>query len=120
MDRGCGRDKADVRTTVSEAYAKIAREGRSCCGSTASRKEKSAEEAAGAVLVEETHEMIRAAGFVDAKFEERGDYMDRMSEWVDPLYREIVSKLPAGTKPSDFVTSLSITATKPREGEGGV
>jgi hypothetical protein len=35
-----------------------------------------------------------------------------MTNWEDPLYRKIVESLPAGTKPSDFITSLDVTATK--------
>lgn len=68
---------------------------------------------AGAVLVEETEEMIKAAGLVDSAFDAKSAYIDSMSEWSDPLYREIADKLPPGTKPSDFVTSLNITARKP-------
>jgi ubiquinone/menaquinone biosynthesis C-methylase UbiE len=70
---------------------------------------------AGAVLVDETKEMVRAAGLIDALFETKSDYIDQMAEWSDPLYREIAEQLPTGTKPSDFVTSLSVTARKPSE-----
>ncbi|HAK93518.1 MAG TPA: arsenite S-adenosylmethyltransferase [Planctomycetes bacterium] len=68
---------------------------------------------AGAVLVDETREMVRAAGLVDEELKTAPDYIDRMAEWSDPLYRELSAKLPPGTKPSDFVTSLDIAATKP-------
>lgn len=68
---------------------------------------------AGAVLVEETEKMIKAAGLVDTVFDKKSAYIDRMSEWSDPLYKEIADKAPPGTKPSDFVTSLNITARKP-------
>lgn len=68
---------------------------------------------AGAVLVEETRAMVEAAGLVDAVFEAKSDYIDQMTEWSDPIYREIVEKLPKGTKPADFVTSLTIAARKP-------
>ncbi len=68
---------------------------------------------AGAVLVDETRAMVGAAGLVDAVFEAKSDYIDQMTEWSDPLYREIVGKLPKGTKPADFATSLNITARKP-------
>ena len=71
---------------------------------------------AGAVLVDETRAMVRAAGLTDAVFEAKSDYMDQMTEWSDPLYREIAEKLPPRTKPSDYVTSLSITARKPKQG----
>ncbi|MBL8760514.1 MAG: arsenite methyltransferase [Phycisphaerae bacterium] len=68
---------------------------------------------AGAVLVEETREMARAAGLVDIVLTPKGHYIDAMTNWEDPLYRKIVSSLPAGTKPSDFITSLDVTANKP-------
>ncbi|MBI4720765.1 MAG: arsenite methyltransferase [Chitinivibrionia bacterium] len=68
---------------------------------------------AGAVLVEETRAMMQAAGLVDIRLESKSEYMNSMSEWSDPLYREIAEKLPSGTKPGDFVTSLNITARKP-------
>jgi SAM-dependent methyltransferase len=67
---------------------------------------------AGAALVEETKAMVAGAGLVDAQFETESDYVDRMVGWSDPLYREITSKLPPGSKPSDFVTSLKVTARK--------
>ena len=68
---------------------------------------------AGAVLLSETRDMIKSAGLVDAVFESKSDYIDAMEEWSDPLYREIAAKLPDGSKPSDFVTSLNISAKKP-------
>ncbi len=68
---------------------------------------------AGAVLVAETEEMIKAAGMADVVFDAKSDYIESMSEWSDPLYREMADKLPAGSKPGDFVTSLNITAKKP-------
>jgi len=67
---------------------------------------------AGAILVDETREMILAAGLVEESLEQRNDYIERMSEWSDPLYRQIAAKLPPGTKPGDYVASLSITARK--------
>jgi hypothetical protein len=36
-----------------------------------------------------------------------------MVDWQDPLYQKIIAQLPAGTKPSDYLTSLEITARKP-------
>lgn len=68
---------------------------------------------AGAVLVEETEMMIKAAGLVSAVFDTKSAYIESMNEWSDPLYREIASELPQNTRPSDFVTSLNITAKKP-------
>ncbi|MBK9140789.1 MAG: arsenite methyltransferase [Verrucomicrobia bacterium] len=68
---------------------------------------------AGAVLVSETERMACEAGLVDIRLNSRPDYVDGMSDWQDPLYREILAHLPPGTKPSDFITSLEITAQKP-------
>jgi arsenite methyltransferase len=68
---------------------------------------------AGAVLVEEAKTMIKKAGLIDAQFDAKSAYMDSMSEWSDPLYKEIANKLPPDSKPSDYVTSLNITARKP-------
>jgi SAM-dependent methyltransferase len=68
---------------------------------------------AGAALVDETREMVRAAGFVGAVFETRSDYIDALAQGADPLYREIAARLPPDTKPSDFVTSLHVLAKKP-------
>ena len=53
-----------------------------------------------------------SAGLTDAEFELKSDYIDSMSEWSDPLYQKITDKLPSGTKPSDFVTSLNVSARK--------
>jgi len=68
---------------------------------------------AGAILIDETKEMVAAAGLVEGVYETRSDYIDSMADWSDPLYREIRDKLPPASKPGDFVTSLSITARKP-------
>ena len=56
--------------------------------------------------------MVMEAGLIDAVFNNKSDYIDRMAGWSDPLYREIAGKLPPGQKPSDFVTSLNVTAFK--------
>jgi arsenite methyltransferase len=67
---------------------------------------------AGAVLVEETRVMARAAGLTDVVLVPKPEYIDAMSSWEDPLYQKIVAALPAGSKPSDFITSLDIAARK--------
>lgn len=67
---------------------------------------------AGAVLVDETREMVRAAGLTDAQFECKSDYVDSMAGWSDPVFRELAGLFPPGTKPGDFVTSLNVTARK--------
>jgi SAM-dependent methyltransferase len=71
---------------------------------------------AGAVLVSETERMARAAGLVEIGLRGKAGYIDAMVDWQDPLYQKIISHLPVGTKPSDYITSLEITARKPSAG----
>jgi len=69
---------------------------------------------AGAVLVSETEQMARAAGLTDIVLTPKPDYVNGMTDWNDPLYRKIIDHLPAGTQPADYITSLEVTAHKPR------
>jgi AhpD family alkylhydroperoxidase len=69
---------------------------------------------AGAVLVSETERMAKVAGLVDVVLRPKSDYVDGMVDWQDPLYEKIIAHLPAGTKPSDYITSLEVTARKPQ------
>lgn len=69
---------------------------------------------AGAVLVSETERMAREAGLRDIELKPKAAYIDGMVDWQDPLYQKIIAELPKGTKPSDYVTSLEVTARKPR------
>jgi SAM-dependent methyltransferase len=68
---------------------------------------------AGAVLVEETRSMMMAAGLESITLTPKSQYIDSMTSFQDPLYARIVSRLPAGSKASDYVTSLDIAARKP-------
>jgi len=67
---------------------------------------------AGAALVSETERMVREAGLRDIVLEEKPSYVDAMTTINDPLYRTILDALPAGSKPSDFVVSLNVSAVK--------
>jgi ubiquinone/menaquinone biosynthesis C-methylase UbiE len=67
---------------------------------------------AGAVLVEETERMVREAGLESLVLETREDYVASMESWEDPLYRKISENLPEGTRPADYITSLSVSARK--------
>lgn len=67
---------------------------------------------AGAVLVEQTRNMMIAAGLSEIVLTPKPDYIEAMDSWEDPLFRRIVAELPAGMKPSDFITSLDIAARK--------
>ncbi|MBM3216931.1 arsenite methyltransferase [Candidatus Poribacteria bacterium] len=68
---------------------------------------------AGAVLVSETERMASDVGLVDIALESDASYMDAMADWRDPLYVRIAQDLPRTAEPSDYVTSLKITARKP-------
>jgi SAM-dependent methyltransferase len=68
---------------------------------------------AGAVLVAETARMAQAAGFARIVLTPKADYVNGMTDWNDPLYRQIVEQLPAGAKPADYITSLEVEAIKP-------
>jgi arsenite methyltransferase len=67
---------------------------------------------AGAVLVDETHAMAESADLVDIVLTPKSGYVDGMTDWNDPLYRKIIERLPQGSKASDYVTSLEVTANK--------
>jgi arsenite methyltransferase len=67
---------------------------------------------AGAVLVEETRHMASDAGLSAIVLDSKPQYIDAMTNWEDPLYRKILEALPAGTKPSDFITSLDVSARR--------
>ena len=70
---------------------------------------------AGAVLISETEDMMKALGFVDIQLEVKRDYIDSMSQWNDPLYRGIIARLPASEKLSNYITSLYVSARKPNK-----
>lgn len=65
---------------------------------------------AGAVLIETTVEMAKQAGLSDIEIEEKSNAIDLMVDSNDPLYREVLESLPQGTRPSDYVVSVNITA----------
>lgn len=69
---------------------------------------------AGAVLVEETRTMADAAGLSEVTLTPKPQYIDAMTNWEDPLYRRIIEALPTGSKPSDYITSLDVSARKAR------
>jgi SAM-dependent methyltransferase len=68
---------------------------------------------AGAVLVSETERMAHEAGLTDIILKPKPGYVEAMTDWNGPLYKEIVANLPPGTKPSAYVTSLEVQARKP-------
>ncbi|CAG0960043.1 Arsenite methyltransferase [Phycisphaerales bacterium] len=68
---------------------------------------------AGAALVKDTRAQMQAAGLSGIVLTPKPQYIESMSGWEDPLYRRIIESLPPGTRPSDFITSLDISARKP-------
>ena len=68
---------------------------------------------AGAALVSDTERMAREAGLMDIVLKSKPGYVEAMTNFEDPLYRKIVEHLPAGTKPSEYITSLEVQARKP-------
>ncbi|MBX3360874.1 MAG: arsenite methyltransferase [Phycisphaeraceae bacterium] len=68
---------------------------------------------AGAVLVEETRRQAADAGLREIVLTPKAAYIEAMTNWEDPLFRKIMDALPAGSKPSDYITSLDIAARKP-------
>ncbi|SPE59019.1 Arsenical resistance operon trans-acting repressor ArsD (modular protein) [Verrucomicrobia bacterium] len=69
---------------------------------------------AGAVLVSDTERMAKEAGLGDVALKPKAAYVDGMVDWQGPLYQKIIAHLPVGAKPSDYITSLEITARKPQ------
>jgi arsenite methyltransferase len=68
---------------------------------------------AGAVLVSETEEAMRAAGLIEVRLTPKPDYVASVMSFEDPLYLEILRHLPKGLSPADYITSLDIAGRKP-------
>jgi arsenite methyltransferase len=69
---------------------------------------------AGAVLVDETESLARAAGLTEIVLAKKSGFLKAKADWNDPLYRKIAGHLPAGTTAADFITSLEVQARKPK------
>ena len=67
----------------------------------------------GAVLVSDTERMAREAGLTEIRLKPKEGYVAAMTEWKDPLYQKILGRLPKGSGPGDYITSLEVTAVKP-------
>jgi len=70
---------------------------------------------AGAVLVDETIKMAKQAGLTDIRIDEKTHGIDVLADCNDPLYRQVQESLPDGTKISDYVVSINVTAFKNRK-----
>jgi SAM-dependent methyltransferase len=69
---------------------------------------------AGAALVDETRAMAETVGLTDIVLTPKRDYIESMENWKDQWYGNIIKLLPEGAKLSDYVTSLYVSARKPR------
>mmetsp|Transcript_3131 Transcript_3131/g.5816 ORF Transcript_3131/g.5816 Transcript_3131/m.5816 type:complete len:301 (+) Transcript_3131:2538-3440(+) len=67
---------------------------------------------AGAVLVEDTLQMVERAGLVMESVEKKSAFINEMETSEDPLSTEIMKDIPVGSNPHDFVTSLGLVARK--------
>ena len=67
---------------------------------------------AGAALVGDTQRMAQAAGLTDIVLKSKPAYVEAMSGFEDPLYKEIAAHLPKDAKPSDYITTLEVQARK--------
>ena len=68
---------------------------------------------AGAALASDTERWAREAGLTDIVLKPKAEYVEAMTNFEDPLYKQIVEHLPAGTKPGDYIVSLEVQARKP-------
>jgi ubiquinone/menaquinone biosynthesis C-methylase UbiE len=67
---------------------------------------------AGASLVSEIQRMALEVGLKELTLIEKPEYVEAMIRSDDPLYQKIVAELPKGSKVSDYVTSLDVSARK--------
>lgn len=67
---------------------------------------------AGAVLIDETITMAKQAGLDDIKVTEKKYNLDVMVDCNDPIYKQVTESLPEGTKISDYIVSVDVTAFK--------
>lgn len=68
---------------------------------------------AGAALASDTTRWAREAGLADIVLKPKAEYVEAMTSFEDPLYKQIVAHLPPGAKPGDYVVSLEVQARKP-------
>jgi SAM-dependent methyltransferase len=68
---------------------------------------------AGAAVVDDLRGMVLASGLVDLILAPKGEAVEAMLPVDDPMTDHLLSLLPAGTRASDYVTSMIISARKP-------
>lgn len=70
---------------------------------------------AGAASVEQIRQIVEAAGLVDVVFESRPGYIEAMVNASDCVSKKVLEGLPKGSSLSEYITSLYITASKPKD-----
>jgi len=68
---------------------------------------------AGAVPLDDYRAMVAAAGLVDIALTPKPEFVARVSRGDDPMFAPILAQLPPGVSVGDYVTSVTVTATKP-------
>lgn len=66
----------------------------------------------GAALIADNIRWAQEAGLSNIQVKEKSGYIDGMVQWEDPLYKAIIESLPPGTKLSDYIVSMELTAMK--------
>lgn len=67
----------------------------------------------GALRIDDCRAVVEAAGLQDVQLEEQPGFVEAVVNSDDPLYTPILAQLPPETSLADYVTSVTITATKP-------
>lgn len=67
---------------------------------------------AGAILIQDIERITKEVGLIDVQLESKPGYIEAMTSWQDPLYQKILAVLPEGSKASDYITSLDISAKR--------
>jgi AhpD family alkylhydroperoxidase len=67
---------------------------------------------AGAVSIDQTVEMAKAAGLANIHWTEKEYAFDIMEDCNDHLYQSVKDALPKGQKLSDYIVSINLTAEK--------
>jgi SAM-dependent methyltransferase len=68
---------------------------------------------AGAVLIDDLRQMVADAGLISLQLIPKEGAVEAMLPTDDPMAQHLLGLLPAGTRPSDYITSLVISARKP-------
>ncbi|NJN64201.1 MAG: arsenite methyltransferase [Acidobacteria bacterium] len=67
---------------------------------------------AGAVSIDEYRQMVEDAGLVDVSLVPKPEYAESLEEVKDPLFARIAAALPPGSKLTDYVASVDVTARR--------